>query len=141
MAENPDIRWKQRFHSFRKASVQLRSAVQASNQRKLSDLEVQGLIQAFEFTHELAWKTLKDYLEDQGDSGIHGSRDATRKAFAVGLIEDGELWMEMIQSRNRSSHTYNEKIADEIARAVTGSYFAAFEKFEERFLQLEKRTV
>jgi nucleotidyltransferase substrate binding protein (TIGR01987 family) len=58
------------------------------------------VIQAFEFTHELAWNTLKDFLESCGEAGIYGSKDATRKSFAAGLIEDGETWMDMIQSRN-----------------------------------------
>jgi len=138
MAEKPpDIRWKQRFHSFQKAFGQLKKAVEITRSRELSDLEKQGLIQAFEFTHELAWNTLKDYLEDRGTIGIYGSKDATRKAFAVGLIEDGEIWMEMIQSRNRSTHTYNERIANAIAEAIVSAYFDHFEKFKERFLDLE----
>lgn len=137
-AENPDVRWKQRFHSFLKAFAQLSGAVKVAEERGLSELEKQGLIQAFEFTHELAWKTLKDFLENRGDTGIYGSKDATRKAFAAGLIEDGEIWMEMIQNRNRSSHTYNEAIANDIARAITANYFESFRKFEKRFLGLEK---
>ena len=135
--QNADVRWKQRFHSFRKACAQLRRAVTIAKGRPLTELEEQGLIQAFEFTHELAWNTLKDYLEDRGATNIHGSKDATRQAFAVDLIEDGEVWMEMIQSRNRSSHTYNEKIADEIAGAIVVRYFDAFEKFELKFNELE----
>jgi nucleotidyltransferase substrate binding protein (TIGR01987 family) len=138
MAANPDVRWKQRFHSFQKAFAQLRSAVTLAEARELSELERQGLIQAFEFTHELAWNAPKDFLQDRGTAGLHGSKDATRKAFAVGLIEDGECWMDMIQSRNRSSHTYNERIAEEIARAILASYFQQFAKFEERFLSLER---
>ncbi len=138
--KNPDIRWKQRFHSFQKAFGQLRSAVETAAQRDLSDLEKQGLIQAFEFTHELAWKTLKDFLEDSGETEIHGSKDATRKAFAVGLIEDGETWMEMIQSRNRSTHTYSERIAQEITEAVTLRYFGSLGLFEQRFVKLETIT-
>jgi nucleotidyltransferase substrate binding protein (TIGR01987 family) len=137
VAKNPDVRWKQRLHSFQKAFGQLRNAVQLAKQRELSELERQGVIQAFEFTHELAWNTLKDYLEDRGETGFHGSRDATRKAFKVGLIADGDIWMEMIQSRNRSTHTYNENTAIEIAALIIGSYFAAFEVFEEKFLTLE----
>jgi nucleotidyltransferase substrate binding protein (TIGR01987 family) len=135
--KNPDARWRQRFHSFRKAFGQLISAVEITRQRELSELERQGLIQAFEFNHELAWKTLKDYLEDRGEVGIHGSKDATRKAFSVGLLDDGDVWMEMIQSRNRSSHTYHEKTAAEIAGQIAGPYFLQFQKFEARFLKLE----
>lgn len=135
-AKNPDVRWKQRLQSFRKALGQLRNAVLTSKQRELSELERQGVIQAFEFTHELAWNTLKDYLEDRGEIGIHGSKDATRRAFKVSLIPDDDLWMEMIQSRNRSTHTYNENTAKEIAALIIGSYFTAFEQFENRFSAL-----
>ena len=135
--KDSDIRWKQRFNSFQKAFGQLRKAVQTSKERELSDLEKQGLIQAFEFNHELAWKTLKDFLESRGDTEIYGSKDATRKAFATGLIEDGEIWMDMIQSRNRSSHTYNESIANQIANAIVTEFFPVFAKFEKRFLELE----
>ena len=74
----------------------------------------QGLIQAFEFTHELAWNVLRDYFVYQGNAQIIGSCDATRGAFGKGLISDGDVWMEMIQSRNRTSHTYNRAIADDI---------------------------
>ena len=136
-SQNPDIRWKQRFQSFRKAFLQLFKAVEITKNRDLSDLEKQGLIQAFEFTHELAWKTLKDFLESRGEGDLYGSRDVTRRAFAAGLIEDGETWMEMIQSRNRSSHTYNETVANGIAAAVTADYADAFGRFEKRFLDLE----
>jgi nucleotidyltransferase substrate binding protein (TIGR01987 family) len=139
-AKNPDVRWKQRFQSFRKAFVQLSGAVKVAGERGLSDLEKLGLIQAFEFNHELAWKTLKDFLEDRGDTGIFGSKDATRKAFSAGLIEDGEAWMEMIQSRNRSTHTYNEQIANEIAGLIVGNYFGNFTKFERRFTDLESQS-
>ena len=95
-----DIRWIQRFNHFTKALSQLRDAVELAQKRPLSKLEAQGLIQAFEFTHELAWNTLKDFLEERGVQNLYGSRDATREAFKTGLIENGEAWMNMIQSRN-----------------------------------------
>lgn len=126
---NPDIRWQQRLANFRKALEQLGSAVAISQQRSLSDLEKQGLIQAFEFTHELAWNVMKDWFEYQGNSGITGSRDATREAFQKGLIEDGEGWMEMIKSRNQTSHTYQQKIAEEIAGYIIGRYAPLFQDF------------
>ena len=107
-----DIRWQQRFASYQKALLQLQGAVELSSQRALSSLEKQGVIQAFEFTHELAWNMLKDFLQDQGNQNIKGSKDATREAFKVELIGDGEQWMAMIQSRNISSHTYDERTAN-----------------------------
>ncbi|HSU56572.1 MAG TPA: nucleotidyltransferase substrate binding protein [Candidatus Dormibacteraeota bacterium] len=139
MDNSPDIRWRQRLQSFRKAFGQLSKAAATANERALSDLEKQGLIKAFEFTHELAWKVIKDFLESRGTVGLYGSRDATREGFAKGLIEDGDVWMEMIQNRNRTSHTYNQETADEIAEAVTSSYVPGFEKFLKKFTELEKQ--
>ena len=113
-----------------------------ASQRKLSNLEEQGLIQAFEFTHELAWNTLKDFLESRGASPvIDGSRDATREAFVVGLLTDGEVWMNMIAHRNEWSHTYNQQTADAIAQAILTRYVAEFEIFQDRFSELERLEV
>jgi nucleotidyltransferase substrate binding protein (TIGR01987 family) len=138
MAHNPDVRWRQRLHSFRKAFGRLGAAAAVAAERELSDLEQQGLIQAFEFTHELAWKVLKDFLESKGVTEIYGSKDATRAGFANGLIEDGDDWMAMIESRNQTSHTYNEEIANSIAQAVLSVYVPQFEEFEHKFARLEK---
>lgn len=135
----PDIRWKQRFDNFKRAFGRLRDAAELSERRELSDLERQGLIQAFEFTHELAWNTLMDFLTSRGAADkIYGSRDATREAFAAELIEDGEAWMEMIRHRNDSSHTYNDDVAAKIMAAVLERYVRQFEEFRCRFLELEK---
>ena len=124
---NVDVRWKQRFSNFKKALIQLGDAVELSQQRKLTKLEKQGVIQAFEFTHELAWNVLKDFLEDQGEQNIRGSKDATRAAFKVSLISDGEQWMAMIQSRNVSSHTYDEQVAESLVAVIIDGYFPLFE--------------
>lgn len=129
-----DVRWMQRFQNFQKALIQLEQAVLLGESRELSNLEKQGTIQAFEFTHELAWKTLKDFLQTRGNK-IYGSRDATRKAFKNGLIQDGETWMEMIESRSLSSHTYNESVANEIVDKIASSYVT---RFAELRTQLER---
>ena len=121
-----DIRWKQRFANYRKAVLQLQNAVELSHRRALSNLEKQGVIQAFEFTHELAWNLLKDYLQDQGNQNIRGSKDATREAFKVELISNGEQWMAMVQSRNLSTHTYDEHTANELAEAIVDRYYPLF---------------
>jgi len=136
MTDITDIRWKQRLDSYGKALASLRGAVELARQRPLSDLERQGTIQAFEFTHELAWNCMKDWLFWQGKSDVGGSRDATREAFALGLIQDGPPWMEMIKSRNQSSHTYNEETAQEILDLILDSYFAEFQKY---FDEMTKR--
>jgi nucleotidyltransferase substrate binding protein (TIGR01987 family) len=132
MNASTDIRWQQRFANYRKALARLTEAVELLQQRGLSELERQGLIQAFEFTHELAWNTFKDIAEFQGATGLLGSRDATRYAFKNGLIEDGESWMAMIESRNLSTHTYNEPVALEIENRIIDVYFALFGQFASR---------
>ena len=124
-----DIRWQQRHTNYSEALEQLGNAIAISQQRPLSKLEKQGLIQAFEFTHELAWNVMKDYFAWQGNPGITGSRDAAREAFQKGLVEDGEGWMEMIKSRNQTSHTYQQKVADEIAGKIIEHYFPLFQGF------------
>lgn len=126
---DPDIRWKQRFSNYRLALSRLDEGVSLARQRPLSDLEKQGLIQAFEFTHELAWNVMKDYFVYQGNTSIMGSRDAAREDFDKGLVEDGEGWMEMIKSRNQTSHTYNQKTADAIVERILESCFPLFESF------------
>lgn len=130
--ETQDIRWEQRLANYSTALAQLTKAVDLAGQRPLSDLEQQGLIQAFEFTHELAWNVMKDYFAFQGNQSITGSRDAVRESFNKGLIEDGEGWMEMIKSRNQSSHTYNQNVAEEIVGKVLGQYHPLFQAFLRR---------
>lgn len=134
--DNQDIRWQQRFSNYRKALTQLTAAVALAKLRPLSDLEKQGIIQAFEFTHELAWNVLKDYFYFQGNASITGSRDATREAFQRSLITDGDGWMEMIRSRNQTSHTYNQAVADEIVSKITDSYHLLFQQLEQRLTEL-----
>lgn len=132
MAENPDGRWRQRFNNFKQALAQLVGAAELTRVRPLSKLEQLGLIQAFEFTHELAWNTLKDFLARRGHTArIYGSRDATREAFAADLIDDGEVWMKMLESRNATAHAYDEATADRIAQDVVTRYVGEFEKLRD----------
>jgi len=135
--ESIDIRWKQRLANYGKALENLVRAVQLAGTRPLSELERQGLIQSFEFTHELAWNVMKDWFEYQGNQEISGSRDASREAFARGLVKDGEAWMEMIKSRNQSSHTYNLETALEIASLIVNRYTAEFIAFK---TEMERRS-
>jgi nucleotidyltransferase substrate binding protein (TIGR01987 family) len=121
-----DIRWQQRLANYQRALAQLTRAVALAHERPLSELERQGLIQAFEFVFELAWNLLKDYFLYQGNPAISGSRDAIRMAFKQGLVDDGEGWMEMIKSRNQSAHTYNESIAVEISTRILTLYHPLF---------------
>lgn len=126
-----DIRWEQRFENYKKALRKLGEAVQLDAERPLSELERQGTIQAFEYTHELAWKVMQDFFVYQGNTEILRSRDATRQAFSADLISDGENWMEMIKNRNLTSYTYNEEIFNEIYRNIVDQFYSLFVAFQE----------
>ena len=132
-----DIRWQQRLANYAQALGSLAAAADLAGQRPLSDLEKQGLIQAFEFTHELAWNVMRDYFAYQGNPAIAGSRDAAREAFDKGLVTDGEGWMYMIRSRNRTSHTYNQTVADEITRLILQRYHPLFRDFLAKMQRLQ----
>jgi nucleotidyltransferase substrate binding protein (TIGR01987 family) len=134
--KNQDIRWRQRFQNYQQALSRLTGAVELSRQRALSDLEDLGLVQVFEFTHELAWNVLKDYLEAQGFVDLIGSKNATREAFKNGLLDDGDAWMAMIEARSLTSQTYQEKIAKDIVRDILGRFHPAFIVMETRLAQL-----
>lgn len=130
-----DVRWLQRFANYTKALSQLEKFIDKID---LSDLEQQGLIQAFEYTFELAWNVIEDYYEFQGETDIQGSRDAFRLAFNRGLIQDGDTWMRMIDSRGKTSHTYNEEIVDEIAKAIVESYYYLFDELKQKMESIKR---
>lgn len=134
-----DIRWKQRFENYQKALSQLIAAVALLRKKELSDLEKQGVIQAFEFTYELAWSLLKDYLQWQGIENIVGSRDAIRESFKSGLINRGHVWMEMLQDRNRTVHTYNEKTAQAILENIDQKYLEVLESLKQVFDKIDDK--
>lgn len=119
-----DIRWKQRFQNFEKAILQLREAV---NKKNLSDLEKAGLIQVYEFTFELAWKTMKDYLEEK-EVVVKFPRDAIKEGIMYEVIKDGDVWMDMLQKRNLMSHTHDEKNAVLAYQLIVNEYFKELEE-------------
>jgi nucleotidyltransferase substrate binding protein (TIGR01987 family) len=121
--KNPDVRWEQRFKNYKRALAQLKKFI---DKKTLNTLEEQGLIKSFEYTHELAWNVMKDFYEAQGESNIQGSKDTIRLAFKRGLIKDGQIWMEMVESRKLTVHTYNEAVASDIAQAIQQKYFPCF---------------
>ncbi|WP_417914017.1 nucleotidyltransferase substrate binding protein [Candidatus Electronema sp. JM] len=133
-----DVRWQQRLDNFLRALQTLRQAAELAQQRRLSELEKQGLVQDFEFTHELGWNLLKDYLEAQGVIGLIGSKNAVRSAFKNGLINaaDAETLMDMIRARNLSLHTYNQETAEEIVAAVLEQFHPVFERLASTFSAL-----
>lgn len=126
-AQPQDSRWQQRFNNYLRALRNLSEAVELTTQRKLSNLEQQGLIQAFEYTSELAWNVLKDYLTEAGIPDINFPKEAVREAYNKGLISKGEDWMAMLEARNKSSHSYNEELADSISRDIIHIFYPLFQ--------------
>jgi nucleotidyltransferase substrate binding protein (TIGR01987 family) len=137
MNNDEDIRWKQRFRNFKKALTSMKAAVELADERELTELEKQGMIQCFEFTFELAWNVIKDYLEEQGITGIIGSKNAVRHAFNKDIIEDGDVWMDMINDRNTASHVYDEETAQALYKAIKNIYFIQFNKLNEKMNGLD----
>lgn len=134
--QQDDVRWKQRFENYKKALATLSLGIRQHRERGLSELEKQGLIQGFEFTHELSWKVMLDFLKDQGETILYGSKDVTRLAFNRGLITSGEVWMNMIADRNLTSHTYQEEISEQIFNRIVNDYFELFTRFEKKMDEL-----
>lgn len=119
-SEDKDIRWKQRFVNFNKAFSQFEKFLE---KEELNELENQGLIKAFEYTFELAWKTLQDLLKEKGYKEIHGPKPTIQQSFQDGYIKNGKDWMKMLEGRNLTSHSYNEDTANEILDEIRETYF------------------
>ncbi len=115
-----EIRWRQRYENFDKAYKQLEQAIK--DFETLSLLEKEGLIQRFEYTFELAWKTLKDYLESQ-EVEAKFPREVIKASFHYGLIEKGEVWMDMLEKRNVLAHTYDEERFKFAIKMIKEKYF------------------
>ena len=118
------IRWHQRFHNLNRAFGQLKKGLAIESP---SDIEQQGIIQSFEFTFELSWKTLKDYLEAQGVISQF-PREVIKHAFQSQIITDGELWLDMLGKRNLLAHTYDEDIAMEAYRLIKQDFAPQIKK-------------
>ena len=133
-------RWEQRLDIYHKALARLAEIVGASKKRALNEFERDGLVQRFEFTHELSWKLMKAYAEYQGFDGIGGSRDATRKAFEMSLISDGQSWMDMIKSRNETSHNYDGSMADDVVDSIINRFYPLLAEFYQKMNSLSALT-
>lgn len=119
--EQLDIRWQQRFGHFRKAFLLLEQTMAIAQP---SDAERAGLIQFFEISFELAWKVVKDYLEFEGFTVV-SPRDTFKQAYQVGLLDNGQVWLEALHDRNLTVHTYEEKIALAVEAKIREAYFPA----------------
>lgn len=131
-AMNKIIRWQQRFQNLESAFFFLKEGLEKTT---LDPYQEAGIIQCFEFTFELSWKTLKDYLESMGVDAIF-ARDVIKEAFAAQIIKDGHLWLEMLDKRNLLSHTYNRKQATESVRLIKECFFCGLQQV---YLELKKR--
>jgi nucleotidyltransferase substrate binding protein (TIGR01987 family) len=123
-----DIRWKQRFNNYEKALKQLTEALEQFGNNPI-DIIKEGIVQRFEFTHELAWKVMKDYLQYEDFRNTTGSRSATCEAFNKGILEQGQIWMDMIESRNKTVHTYDEAILNAEFDKIRNLYAPLFQRF------------
>jgi len=122
---NSDIRWKQRFQNFARAYLLLNEALK-DGPETLSPLEKEGVIQRFEYSFELAWKTTKDYLFESGlIINPITPRQVLKEAFGAGVICDGQVWIDMLDHRNLLSHTYDDAVFAEAVRAVADRYLPA----------------
>lgn len=131
---NKTIRWKQRFQNFEKAFFQLETAMTIS---RPSDTERAGLIQFFEVTFELAWKTLKDYLEAQG-LRVESPRETLKQAFQTNLIQNGHAWMEALEDRNLTAHTYEESLARKVEDLIKKKYFSLLKELYQTLCSKQK---
>ncbi|MVX64126.1 nucleotidyltransferase [Clostridium chromiireducens] len=116
---NEDIRWKQRFSNYKKAAMQLEEFIEKD---ELNKFEIQGLIQCFEYTFELAWKTMKDYLENEGFE-VKSPRQTIQTAFQTQLVTDGHTWIDALEKRNLMAHTYDEGVAKEAEQLIKQKYY------------------
>lgn len=129
MDTTQDIRWKQRYAHFYKAFRLLEQTVAIEHP---SDAERAGLIQFFEMAFELAWKMLKDYLEAEGFTVI-SPRATIKQAFQSGLLADGHLWLDALNDRNLTVHTYEESIALAVEQSIRTRYYPALLALQQIF--------
>ncbi len=136
MSNSDEIRWRQRLGNFSKALLLLNEALEAKPIDEYSRLEQEGIIQRFEYTFELAWKTVKDKLYYEGYDE-KTPRAVIRRAFEVGYVteDEAELWLDSLEKRNLLSHTYNEALAQQALRLVSETYFPLLRSLHRRLEQ------
>ena len=119
--DNQDVRWEQRFQNFTKSMHYLENALQIQNP---DIVQKAGIIQFFEMSFELAWNMVKDYLQEQGFIDIKSPRGAIKKAFEIGIIENGHHWMDLLlDRRNLTGNTYDEQKATDMEQLIQNKYF------------------
>ena len=122
-----EIRWIQRFENFQKALNNFQEITNCIKQNGINKIYTMALIQAFEIVFELSWKTIKDYLEYNGIK-TDTPRETIKEAFSKNIIEDGQTWIEMMEARNKTSHTYKEDFAQILVSEILNSYSPLLDK-------------
>ena len=130
-------RWAERLKTFSKALERLTAVIALSKQRRLNEFERDSLIKRFEFTHEMAWKLMMSFEKENAVIGMLGSKDVIRHAVAMGLIDNGEAWMYMIDARNQTSHIYDEDIATDIADNIINTFHPLLQELQNKMKQIE----
>jgi len=127
-AKPNELRWKQRFENFEKARKKLNLTLEAYEKDNNNEIYQMALIQSFEFTYELGWKCVKDYIRYQGVKKVSFPREVIKHAFHHNIIEDGQTWIDMIEDRNLMSHTYDEEKAINAACRIAERYVKAIDQ-------------
>lgn len=130
-----DVRWKQRFQNFDKAFKRLADAILIIRNDPDNVLLQAGLIQTYEFTFELAWKTLKDYLEMEGFT-VSSPRATLRQAFQCGYIQQGDVWLKALNDRNLTAHTYDDEVAKEVIADIQQTYYFLLKDLHQWLMEL-----
>ena len=128
-----DVRWRQRLDNFNKSLLHLADAVKIEDSTLIQQA---GTIQFFEICFELAWKCMKDYLQEEGFIDVKSPKKAIKKAFEIDIIQDGHLWLEALENRNLATHTYDEKVAKKIYELICNSYFPLLQTFQNKMQKL-----
>jgi nucleotidyltransferase substrate binding protein (TIGR01987 family) len=118
-----DKRWNEKLSDFGKALLRLNEAIDESKNNPLSSTLKDGVIQRFEFCYEICWKLIKYYLENEGIQEAKSPKSTFREAFKIGIIQDGEKWIDMLNDRNLTSHVYDEEVAFDIYGKILLTYF------------------
>ncbi len=126
MSDTKDVRWKQRFQNYEKAYLSLMESAEALVQEPDNRFIQDSLIQRYEYTIELAWKTMKDYLEELGFVGVTSPKKVVRKAYQEGIITEADKWIAALNDRNRTSHAYEETMANAVAVAIQKNHIPIF---------------
>lgn len=120
MANEEDIRWKQRFDNFEKSLHLLKQSLLI---HEPNITEMAGIIKFFEISFELSWKVLKDYMENLGNDNVNFPRQIIKEAYQANLINHGQIWLQALNDRNVAAHTYDEVFAKEMTKLIKETYF------------------